>query len=118
MDRERLLQEVLLPLSRGKDVVFRRFDCSAMALRPPVRVPYVPFQIVEGTYCMHPELAPYYTASVFLRISPAEQRRRIERRCPPEKAQQFFTRWIPLEQLYFQQLHPEKNCTLILEALP
>lgn len=118
MDRERLLQEVLLPLSRGKDVVFRRFDCSAMALRPPVRVPYVPFQIVEGTYCMHPELAPYYTASVFLHISPAEQRRRIEHRCPPEKAQQFFTRWIPLEQLYFQQLHPEKNCTLILEALP
>ena len=78
MDRERLLQEVLLPLSRGEDVVFRRFDCSAMALRPPVRVPYAPFQIVEGTYCMHPELAPYYTASVFLRISPAEQRRRIE----------------------------------------
>ena len=30
----------------------------------------------------------------------------------------YYGRWIPLEQLYFQQLHPEKNCTLILEALP
>ena len=60
MDRERLLQEVLLPLSRGEDVLFRRFDCGTMTLQPPVRVPYAPLQVVEGTYCMHPDLAPYY----------------------------------------------------------
>ena len=117
MDRERFLQEVLLPLSRGEDVTFRRFDCSAMALTPPVTVPYAPFQVVEGTYCLHPELAPYYTYSVFLRISPEEQRRRILCRCTPEKAQQFFHRWIPLEQLYFQQLRPDARCDLILEDL-
>lgn len=115
MDRERFLQEVLLPLSRGEDVTFRRFDCGAMALTPPVTVPYAPFQVVEGTYCLHPELAPYYTYSVFLRISPEEQRRRIQCRCTPEKAQQFFHRWIPLEQLYFQQLRPDARCDLILE---
>lgn len=40
MDRERLLQEVLLPLSRGEDVVFRRFDCSA----PPSASPTSPFR--------------------------------------------------------------------------
>ena len=118
MDRERLLQEVLLPLSRGEDVICRRFDCSTMTLQPPVRIPYVPFQVVEGTYCMHPELASYYSASVFLRISDAAQRRRILSRCPPEQAQQFFDRWIPLEQFYFHQLHPEKHCDLILDALP
>ena len=115
MDRERFLQEVLLPLSRGEDVTFRRFDCGAMALTPPATVPYAPFQVVEGTYCLHPELAPYYTYSVFLRISPEEQRRRILCRCTPEKAQQFFHRWIPLEQLYFQQLRPDARCDLILE---
>lgn len=118
MDRERLLQEVLLPLSRGEDAVCRRFDCAAMALLPPVRVPYAPFQIVEGSYCMHPDLLPYYGRSVFLRISPALQRVRILRRTSPEKARQFFDRWIPMEQLYFQQLHPEKNCDILLEAKP
>lgn len=97
MDRERFLQEVLLPLSRGEEVTFRRFDCGAMALTPPVTVPYAPFQVVEGTYCLHPELAPYYTYSVFLRISPEEQRRQhpvpaVPRRRPSN----FFTagsRW-------------------------
>ncbi len=116
MDRERLLQEVLLPLSRGEDVLFRRFDCGTMTLQPPVCVPYAPLQVVEGTYCMHPDLAPYYQYSVFLSISPAEQRRRILHRCTPERARQFFDCWIPLEQLYFQQLHPAQHCNLVWEV--
>lgn len=116
MDRERFLQEVLLPLSRGEAVTSRRFDCGTMTLQPPVTVPYAPFQVVEGTYCLHPDLAQYYTYSVFLRISPETQRQRILRRCSAEKAQQFFNRWIPLEQLYFRQLRPDARCDLILEA--
>ena len=118
MDRERFLQEVLLPLSQGKDVFCRRFDCGTMTLQPPVRVPYEPFQVIEGTYCMHPDLAPYYTCSVFLRIAPEAQHARILCRCPAEKAQQFFDRWIPLEQLYFQQIHPEKHCSLVWDVRP
>ena len=31
------------------------------------------------------------------------------------RLQQFFHRWIPLEQLYFQQLRPDARCDLILE---
>lgn len=116
IDRERFLQEVLLPLSRGEDVTFRRFDCSSMSLQAPTTVPYAPFQIIEGSYSLHPDLAPYYTYSVFLRISPEAQRQRLLRRCPPEKAQHFFDRWIPLEQLYFRQLRPDTRCDLILEA--
>ena len=42
VDRERMLAEALLPLSRGEDVTFRPFDCHAGRLRPPVSVPFRP----------------------------------------------------------------------------
>lgn len=116
MDRERLLQEILLPLSQGQDVLYRRFDCHTMALLPPVSVPYAPFRIVEGAYCMHPDLSPQYGLSVFLLISPQLQRQRILRRNSPREAQRFFDRWIPLEEAYFRHLSPEKRCDIILEV--
>lgn len=118
MDRERLLQEVLLPLSRGEAVLYRRFDCGNMVLLPPVQIPYAPFRIVEGAYSMHPDLAEQYGLSVFVRVSPQEQHRRILQRNTPEQAQRFFDRWIPMETAYFQALSPADRCDLLLRSYP
>ena len=71
--------------------------------------------IVEGSYSFHPELARYYDLSVFLDISPETQRSRILKRNGPEWGQQFFDRWVPLEQTYFHETDTQGRCTLALK---
>ena len=116
VDRERFLNEVLLPASRGEAVTFRRFDCKTFSLEPAVSVKYRPLTIVEGAYSLHPALRGYYGLRVFLKIAPDLQRKRIEERNTPAQQSMFFERWIPLEQRYFEHCSPEGCCDLVLEV--
>lgn len=114
VDRERFLEEILLPLHRKESVTFRPFDCSTMTLSAPISAEASPLTVIEGAYSMHPELAPYYDFSVFLDIVPDLQRARIGKRNTPDMAQRFFTQWIPLEQTYFSKLQVKERCDLVL----
>ena len=111
VDRERFLAEVLEPLRRGEAVHYRRFDCGSFTLAPERVIHPGRVNLVEGAYAMHPDLAPYYDLSVFLRVSPQEQRRRILAR-NGGRAEMFFTRWIPFEERYFREMDVERRCTL------
>ena len=113
VDRERFLEEVLLPLHKQETVSYRRFDCGTFTLAEPVAVKPSKLIIVEGAYSMHPELAEYYTLSVFLEISSETQRKRIEKRNTPELAKRFHEEWIPMEQRYFTELKVKERCDLI-----
>ena len=66
VDRERFLEEVLIPLREGRPIDYRRFDCATFTIAPPQRIKAGTLNIVEGAYSMHPDLAPYYDLSVFL----------------------------------------------------
>ena len=112
VDRERFLAEVLLPLSRGEKVFYRRFDCASMQVQSAVEIVPEKLVVTEGAYSMHPELAPYYDLSVFLDISPELQRERISCRNTPEKAKRFFAEWIPMEQAYFAAFDIPVKCAL------
>ena len=116
VDRERFLEEVLIPLREGRPVDYRRFDCATFTIAPPQRIKAGTLNIVEGAYSMHPDLAPYYDLSVFLPISAEKQRERILKRNAPAHAKQFFDRWIPFEQRYFDALDVRNRCDLILSA--
>ena len=116
VDRERFRAEVLEPLGRGEDVTFRRYDCRTGTLQPPQTVRTGQLAIVEGAYAMHPELAGFYDLSVFLTIDPAEQRRRILARNGPDWGEDFFRRWIPLEETYFSACQVEERCTWVLQG--
>ena len=116
VDRERFLSEVLLPLREGKAVDYRRFDCKTFTIAPPRRIEPGRLNIVEGAYAMHPDLAPYYDLTVFLAVSAEKQRERILKRNAPAHAKQFFDRWIPFEQRYFDALDVRNRCDLILSA--
>ena len=118
VDRERFAREVLRPLAQGQEVICRRYDCQTRTLADPVTAAPKALNIVEGAYSMHPALADSYDLTVFLKISPEAQRSRILARNGPEVGERFFTRWIPLEQRYFDALDPAGRCDLILEAEP
>jgi len=113
VDRERFLEEVLLPVSKGEAVTYRRFDCSTFALSEPVTAQPAKLTIIEGAYSMHPLLEKYYDYSVFLEVSATEQEKRIRKRNAPESAEKFFEKWIPLERKYFAECRVKERCNLV-----
>lgn len=116
VDRERFLQEVLLPLRQGSPVAYRRYDCHTQSMLPPTEIVPTGLAIVEGAYSMHPDLAEHYDLSVFLRITPELQRVRILMRNGSEMADRFFSAWIPMERQYFNETDAAGRCDLILEV--
>ena len=112
VDRERFLDEVLIPMSKNHPIDYRRFDCATMTVEPAVKLVPKKLTIIEGAYSMHPELADYYDLSVFLDITPSLQRDRIAKRNSPQMAERFFREWIPLEELYFSQMKVKERCDL------
>ena len=113
VDRERFLQEVLLPLSRGEIVQYRRYNCATGAVEDPKPLHMTPLTVVEGAYSMHPELREKYNLSVFLKVAPELQRQRIRGRNSPGMQQRFFEEWIPMEQRYFEVMQVEDACDLV-----
>ena len=115
LDRERFLEEVLLPLSRNETFNYRRFDCSAFTFEEPVIITPGKLTVIEGAYSMHPDLAPFYTASAFIDVSPEMQKERIIKRNPPHSANLFFTKWIPMENRFIEEMQINQKCDIIIE---
>lgn len=116
IDHERFLQEVLLPLREGKEVIFRKYDCHKEQLCDACRMPKKKLNIVEGVYCFHPSLIEYYDFKIFYDIDEELQRERILQRNMPEMAQRFFNEWIPLEEKYFEELKIREKADYILRS--
>jgi len=115
VDRERFLDEVLEPLSRGETVHYRAFDCGTFEIKPPKEISPKKINIIEGAYSMHPALSEKYDISAYLRISPEAQRARILTRNLPEHAEMFFSRWIPFEQKYIAAFDIANHCDIIID---
>ena len=112
VDRERFLEEVLLPLKKGETISYKRFDCKTFTILPKVTIEPKKINIVEGSYSMHPTLAEYYDFGVFLEIDSNLQRERIINRNTPELANRFFETWIPMEEMYHQKMKVKERCSL------
>ena len=117
IDWERFLQEVLLPISKGKEVIYRKFDCSTMSLSEEMKMNPKSLVVVEGVYSMHPEFEKFYDFSVFIDILPDKQRQRILHRNSPQLAQRFFDEWIPLENKYFEATQAKQRCDITIRIL-
>lgn len=116
IDRERFEEEILIPLSRNETIAFRKFDCSTMSLLPAEQINPEKLIIIEGVYSMHPAFSDYYDFSVFLDISPELQKERISKRNTPQKAERFFSEWIPLENRYFAEMNVKQRCDISFEV--
>lgn len=114
LDRERLISEVLLPLTQHCPGVYRVFDCRTMGFAAvPRPLPAAPVVLLEGSYACHPDMRPLCGLHVFLTVDPGEQLRRLTAR-NPARLQDFRTRWIPMEEQYFRYFHIPETCDLTL----
>lgn len=112
VDWERFLEEVLLPLKKGRPFQYRPYDCHTQTLREPVRITPGSVTLVEGSYSCHPRLWTFYDFHIFLDITKEEQLSRIEKRNGSEMLEVFRSRWIPMEESYFQTFSIEERCEL------
>lgn len=113
-DRERFFEEVSEPARLRQDAVCKKYFCSNGTLSDSYRVDFTPVTIVEGSYCMHPELGEYFDIGVFLNISPEEQSRRIMQRNGPAMHKRFMEEWVPMENSYFRAMNVPERCLFLL----
>ena len=116
VDAERFLADVLLPASRGETAAVQKYDCHEDLLLPPVSYPPQRVSIVEGAYSLHPLLRDTYDILIFYRIRPDLQSSRILSRNGAEALKVFQSRWIPLENRYFDGLNIQGLCDIVIEA--
>ncbi len=115
VDRERFLEEILLPLKSESTFFYRPFDCHTMALGEPIPVHPNEIAVIEGTYSCHPALWEYYDFHIFLTTTPEKQFDRLTKR-DGANVQMFREKWIPLEERYFTACKPDVKCELVLET--
>lgn len=98
---ERFTEEVLPHLRDPKGFSYNIFDCGLMDYNGMQPVGEKAFRIVEGSYSCHPTFGKYADITVFSDISSEDQMMRILKRNGEELAEMFRTRWIPMEEAYF-----------------
>lgn len=114
IDKERFLEEVLLPISRGEDVEYHKFDCMRQEISESVEVKFNKLCIVEGAYSTHPSFENYYDLKIFLDVNPDVQKNRISKRNTPDKQEMFYTIWVPLEKKYFETFSIKEKCDIVV----
>ncbi len=112
VDYERVEAEVLQPVKLGQGIVYRRFDCSRMALGEEIVVRPGKLLIVEGAYSCHPRLRDYFDLRIFVSIDAKTQMERIISRNGIERAQMFRDRWIPMEENYIRACRVSECCQM------
>lgn len=113
VDRERFLEEVLIPATKGEPVFYRAYDCKAQSFKDSVKMEPQKVIITEGSYACHPELFGFYDLHIFLSVSFETQMQRIISRNGKESAEIFKNKWIPLEEKYFDFFDIEKKCEMV-----
>lgn len=116
LDRERLFNEVIKPFNEGREVAYRPLVCSTMTFSDEIRLEHKSICIIEGSYSCHYELREYYDITVFLTTDKETQKERILHRNGEEKLEVFLSRWIPLEEKYFEAFDVEKRADLVIRT--
>lgn len=111
---ERFAEEVLPGLASGEDFTYRVFDCSRKDFHGLREIPAAPIRIVEGSYCLHPELGDYADLRVFSTVDYVIQLLNILHRDGKKMEKMFRTRWIPMEEKYFAHFAIREKADIVL----
>ena len=115
---ERFIEEVLLPLSQGKKIFSHKvFDCNTMAYASELKeILFSNIVVIEGSYSMRPEFRNTYDISIFLDATPPVQKSRILGRNGEINYKMFESRWIPMENRYFEHFNIADACDIVYKA--
>lgn len=112
---ERFNDEVALCLKNGFEFAYRVFSCKQggftetriVSPRKPV--------IIEGSYAFHPKINLDYDFKIFVKADYETRLTRIIDRNGAEALSVFKSKWIPLEDKYFDEFRIEESCDIIIK---
>jgi uridine kinase len=113
---ERFQKEILEAIIRRETVVYRPYLCGLQRYGEESKAEPKELTIIEGAYCLHPKLREYYSLKIFLSVDDHVQLERIVCRNGEEKLEQFVSKWIPLENLYFDKLGIKDLCDIVVDT--
>lgn len=115
-DIARFDREVLSPLTRGEDACYRPYRCHPdPGFGEMISIPAgCAVVIVEGAYCLHPDLFDRYDLRVLSLIDEDTQRARILARNGAQQLQRFESLWIPMENRHIAERRLKETCDLII----
>lgn len=115
---ERFAAQVLPNVGKEPAFSYQKFHCGDGSFSDEV-CPSAPVRIVEGSYSLHPMFRETWerehALTVFLNVEEGEQLRRLEKR-NPALLEAFSSRWIPMENQYFDTCRVPQAAKLCLET--
>ena len=115
---ERFCAEVATGIMSGEAFSYGKFDCGTMKIAEAVQVQKDrQVTIIEGSYALHPRFAAMYTITAFCDVDTGLQRARIIKRNGQAAFSAFETRWIPMEERYFETFTVKENCQFVVSML-
>lgn len=114
MDRERFLNEIILPIKSNTDFSYFPYSCKTQSLSEPIFVSFKSVNIIEGAYSHHPDLRENYDLKIFLKAPFGIRCERIKKRSA-NNAESFFSVWIPMENAYFEKFDIENKSDIIID---
>ena len=113
IDFQRLADEILIPMTEGKNAVYRPYDCHNDSYLTTQKINSKLITVVEGSYSCHPKLRNFYKLCVFMDVSKELQIERLKAR-NHEKLEAFKSVWIPREEKYFDICKIRESCDIII----
>lgn len=114
---ERLFDEVISKLGTGKAFSYRPYSCKNKSFGDEIVISPDTFTVFEGAYACHPVLGNYYELSIFFDIDPEKQIERIISRNGKAEAEVFKSKWIVLEEKYFDAFGIKEKCDLVVQSI-
>lgn len=111
--RERFIDEVINNLNKER-FEYGVFDCAVCEITKTEAVSEKRLIIIEGSYCMHPELTDAYDFRIFTLTCEETQLKRIFHRNGEDSLPAFKSKWIPMENKYFDFFGIREKCDAVI----
>lgn len=116
VDYERFSREVIQGIKSKSSFSYSKYNCKSNTMIIKEVDGLRPLTVIEGSYSLHPYLRDAYDLKVFLTVEPEVQMKRIFLRNGEDVALRFLDLWIPLENLYFQELSIREVADIVLDG--
>ncbi|NMB43619.1 MAG: hypothetical protein GX995_05770 [Clostridiales bacterium] len=116
VDYVRFNEEVIRGIKTGNNFTYKKYNCQTMSMSKELTVSPKKLNIIEGSYSMHPSLVANYDLRIFLKQSPKQQSERILKRNGKFMHKKFMDLWIPLENIYFENLKIEEVSDIVIDV--
>lgn len=118
VDYERFSREILSPLLNNQTIRYRPWQCHNGAFGEEITHSPSPLSIVEGCYCLRPDLRNAFQLRIWADAPWPIRRQRLLERGGPDCLARFEQQWIPLENRYFEHYNIADICHIHLSLPP